>query len=236
MESLADSTTITYNKLPPYLQPYHGSPNNCITAYSHVGYTPVGYTTATVSVPHTRSTHREQSTAEDVDEPHLSGCGITPSPSDSTSSLSPDENGSSKETLFRPISFERLSSGVQKPQHTSSVAVHVVPLTPSDSAAESSDRESHNEDRLPEVLLVRIPRKAPATVTIEPAEDNCANGASSSSPAPTSPTSADEITVSPQDRELWQTFKSIGNEMIVTKPGRWGISLTFMHNNQPNHD
>ena len=214
MEGLADSTSVTYNKLPHYLQPYPGSP---ITAYSQVGYAPVGYTTATVSVPLLRSTHQEQSPA--ADEPHLSDCGITPSPTDSTSSQSPDENGSSKETLFRPINFERLTSGVQESHHTSPVPVHIVPLTPSDSA-ESSDRESPNEDRLPEVLLVRIPRKAPVAGTIEPAEENCTNGAASSPLAPASPTPAHEVTVNLLDEELWQTFKSVGNEMIVTKPGR----------------
>lgn len=201
MEGLADSTTVTYSKLPVYLQPYTGSPNNSITAYSHVGYTPVGYTTATVSVPQLRSTHLEQNSADER-EPHLSDCGITPSPSGSSSSRSPNN-------------LERLKDGVHRSHHTSAVAAHAVPPTPSDSAA-SSDRDSPSEDRLPEVLLVRIPRKAPVTVPAE-REESC-NGTSGTAPA--SPIPAHGITVNLLDKELWQMFNSIGNEMIVTKPGR----------------
>ena len=207
MEGLADSTTVTYSKLPVYLQPYTGSSNNSITAYSHVGYTPVGYTTATVSVPQMRSTHLEQNSADER-EPHLSDCGITPSPSGSCSSRSPNNN------------FERLKDGVHGSHHTSAVAVHAMPPTPSDSVA-SSDRDSPSEDHTPGVLLVRIPRKAYVTVPAEPEETcNGTSATSSSSPAAASPASTHGITINLLDKELWQMFNSIGNEMIVTKPGR----------------
>ena len=207
MEGLTDSTTVTYSKLPVYHQSHTGNSNSSITAYSHVGFTPVGYTTATVSVPQLRSTHLEQNSADER-EPHLSDCSITPSPSGSSSSRSPNN-------------LERLNiDGIHGSHHTSAVDIHVVPPTPSDSAT-SSDRDSPSEDRLPGVLLVRIPRKAPVTVPAEPHKNcNGASATSSSPPPPTSPIPAHGITVNLQDRELWQMFNSIGNEMIVTKPGR----------------
>ena len=142
----------TYSKLSVYPQPYTGSPNNSI-AYSHVGYTPVGYTAATDSVPQLRSTHLEQN----VGEPHLDDCGITPSPSESSSSRSPAENSTSKDAIFLSSNFERLNKdGVHGSHHTS--------------------------------------------------------GASS--------IPAHGITVNLLDKELWKMFNSIGNELIVTKPGR----------------
>lgn len=198
MEGIADSTTITYSKLPAYLQPYTGSTNNSVFAYGindgHVGYTPVRYTTATISIQQLRSTHLEQNERER----HLDDRGITPSPSGSSSSGSPTENNTSRDS-FLPSNFE-----TQNP----------VPPTPSDSA-ESSDRDSPNPgDRLSEGLLVRIPRKA-----VGPAEDRT-GGTSNSLPTPASPSSSHGITVNLLDKALWQMFNSIGNEMIVTKPGR----------------
>ena len=211
MEGLAaaDSTTVTCSKLPACLQPYTTSLNNSTIAFSHVGYTPVGYTSATVSLPQLRSAHLEQQSER---EPHLNDCGITPSPSGSSSSRSSAENSSgSNGALFLPSNFERLEDSLQGSHHTSVVAAQPVPPTPSDSA-ESSDRDSPNEDRVPRGVLpckTRVP------------EESC-NGASrvrSSPPAPATPP-AHGITVNLLDKELWQTFNSIGNEMIVTKPGR----------------
>ena len=198
--NLSDSITVTYGKLPHYLLPYSlsSTPN-----YSIANGSPVGYTAATVSVPlqPLRSTHQP------ADEPRLS---ITPSPSDSTSSRDGDING---ETHFRPTG---ISTGM---------CHSLVSLTPSDSSRSgsvASDRSSSREgDQPPGDLLVQIPRKAPpVTVTIE----NCkATNGTNNSPrvsAPASPTPAHGITVNLLDKELWQTFKSVGNEMIVTKPGR----------------
>lgn len=214
MEGLAaaDSTTVTYSKLPAYLQPYTTSPNYSTVAFSHhVGYAPVGYTSATVSLPQLRSAHLEQQSER---EPHLNDCGITPSPSGSSSSRSSAENSSdNKDALFLPglPGPSNFDDSLQGSHHTSGVATHPVPPTPSDSA-ESSDRDSPNEDRVPRGLLpckTRVP------------EESC-NGASrvrSSPPAPATPP-AHGITVNLLDKELWQTFNSIGNEMIVTKPGR----------------
>ena len=199
----------TYSKFPVYPQPYTGSPNNSIIAYSHVG---VGYTAATDSVPQMRSTHLEQNEGQ----PHLDDCGITPSPSGSSSSRSPAENSStSKDAPFLSSNFDRLKDGVQGSHHTSGAAAHAVSPTPSDSA-EASD--SSNEDR----LVVRIPRAESTTVPVEQEEKcNGTSGPSSSSPATASLISgAHGITVNLLDKELWQTFNSIGNEMIVTKPGR----------------
>ena len=133
------------------------------------------------------------------EQPHPVDYGITPSPSDIDSCSS----DTSKEALFRPIDFEGFTA---TSHHTS------VPPTPSDSA-ESSDRESPctatKED--PDVLLVRIPRKQPVSLITEPDVSNHES---------TADTPAHGITVNLLDKELWKMFKSVGNEMIVTKPGR----------------
>ena len=192
MQSRADSTSVTYTKLPSYFQPRDDS----VVGYApdHVGYAPdpVSYTKALATLP-PRSTHHG---------PHLGEYGITPSPSDSNTS-SQDE--ACKEVLFRPVDFERFSAG----SHSTSV-----PPTPSDSG-ESSDRGSPTED-IPDVLLVRIPRKSP--VLAPAVENKCASKIPDKDVPP--PLRHDGITVNLLDREMWKMFKSVGNEMIVTKPGR----------------
>ena len=199
----ADSSTIAYNKLPLYLQPYSV---NSIPSYSVANSAPVGYTSATVQL---RSTHHRPA----ADEPHLSDCGITPSPSGSSSS---SRDGG--ETQFRPAAeFDGISTGT---------CCSIVPLTPSESSRSgsvASDGGSSREGDLPSVLLVQIPRQPRVTVTKEPEENGeGTNGTTNSPGAPptTSPAPVHAITINLLDKELWQTFKSMGNEMIVTKPGR----------------
>ena len=193
MQSRADSTSVTYSKLPSYLQ----SRNDFVVGYASdpVGYAPdpVGYTKA-IATLQARSAHHG---------PHLDEYGITPSPSDSNSSSQDD---ACKEVLFRPVDFERFSAG----SHGTSV-----PPTPSESG-ESSDRGSPTED-MPDVLLVRIPRKSP--VLAPAVENKCASKNPDKDALPL-PSHHDGITVNLLDREMWKMFKSVGNEMIVTKPGR----------------
>lgn len=189
MQSQADSTTVSYSNLPTYLQPYSGNQNH--PGYNPVGFAPVGYSTATVCV---RPSHLYR------EEPHLGDC-ITPSPSHSNSS----HEESCKETLFRPIDFDRFSAGARRTSGS-------VPPTPSDSSGRSSPIEEDPAD----VLLVRIPRKPPLTQDTKP-ETNGVKGANSNQDSiPT----RHGITVNLLDKELWKMFKSVGNEMIVTKPGR----------------
>jgi hypothetical protein len=195
----------TCNKPPVYLQQYAGSPNNPTIAYS---YSPVGYHTATVavSVPQLRSTHHEQNDGE----PHLNDCSVTPSPRESTSRSPAESSSTSKDASFLSNNVERLNKDVHRPHDTSGVAAHGVP--PTESAV--SDRDSSDEDH-----LLDLPSKE--SVPVEQ-EERC-NGTSrpSSSPlAPASPVPAHGITVNLLDKNLWEMFNSLGNEMIVTKPGR----------------
>ena len=218
MQGLADSTTVTYNKLPSYLQPCNGNSNLSAFCNNRVS---VSYTAATICVPQVRSTHQQ------TDEPHLSDCGFTPPPSDSTSS----GDDASGETLFRPIDFDGISVGMCR---------SLVPLTPPESSGSwSSDRGSSNEDELPDVLLVRIPRR-PLSMTFannhdKPHQglDNCCEPKPKSANATANSDldlgvncsgQASEthhgIAINLLDRHLWKAFGSVGNEMIVTKPGR----------------
>lgn len=204
--NVPDNSMISYSKFPLYLQPYS------TPGYSVASDSPVGYTTATVQL---RSTHQPA-----ADEPRLSDCGITPSPSGSiSSSRDGDINGG--ETHFRPADFNSISAGTCR---------SLVQLTPSESSRSgsvASDHGSSKEGDLPNVLLVQVPREAPAArESTEPEEEifDGRNGTRSSSsprtPASASPSPTHGITVNLLDKELWQTFKSVGNEMIVTKPGR----------------
>lgn len=192
MQSRADSSSVTYSKLPSYLQPRNGS----VVGYAPepVGYSPdpAGFTKALATLQ-PRSTHHR---------PHLGEYSITPSPSDSNSS---SQEEACKEVLFRPVDFERFSAG----SHGTSV-----PPTPSDSG-ESSDRGSPTED-MPDVLLVRISRKSPV---LAPAVENKSASNTTDKDVPP-PLHHNGITVNLLDREMWKMFKSVGNEMIVTKPGR----------------
>ena len=202
MEGLTD-TTVTYSKLPYYLQPY--SQNISFTGH---GTVPVGYISATAQP--VSPTHQLRS----ADEPHL---GITPSPSPDTPSSDHDDD-IDRAALFKPVDLGGVTVGMCR---------SLVPLTPSESSrsgSSRSDRGSSNEDDRSGVsLVVQIPRhccQATLPPTIEPAEKNCTNGATSSPLAPATPTPAHEITVNVLDEKLWQMFKSVGNEMIVTKQGR----------------
>ena len=201
MEIEADSTSVSYSKFPSYLQSYPGS--QFYSGYdSAVGYGS-SYTAALQ-----RSAHlvRIPSTAE---EPHLGeyAHGITtPSPSDDNHSASQDDE-TNKEVLFRPVDFERFTSGSRGTS---------VPPTPPDSA-ESSDRGSCTEDDLPNVLLVRMPQKPPSP---KPAMKGKETNRSSSDKDVSPPSHREGVTINLLDRELWKMFKSVGNEMIVTKPGR----------------
>ena len=127
MDVLTDSTTITNSKRSNHFQPCSTSST---PSYSHVDCTPVGYAVPLGSTHQ----HKQQSSA---DEPRLSGCSITPSPSNSASSYSIDETSANKEAPFRPVDFETLT-GRQGSHHIPARAVRMLP-TPSDSA-ESSDR------------------------------------------------------------------------------------------------
>ncbi len=197
----------TCSKPPVYLQQYTGSPNNPTIAYS---YSPVGYATATVavSVPQLRSTHLEQNDGE----PHLDDCSVTPSPRESTSRSPAESSSTSEDASFLSNNVERLKD-VHRPHDTSGVAAHAV--SPTESAV--LDRDSSDEDH-----LLDLPSKESVTVPIEE-EERC-NGTSrpsSSSPlAPASPVSTHGITMNLLDSTLWDRFNSLGNEMIVTKPGR----------------
>ena len=185
---------LAYSKFPQYLQPYSGL-NNGNPNYSITSGAPVGYTTAMLQP---RSTHQPVAVA---DKPRLSDYyGITPN---STSS----GNGG-----FMPTDFEGLPAGMCHP---------VVELTPSESPP--SDRGSSN-DGDPPMAMVETSREAPVKAAASEPEKNLSgtNGTSSSPPvlAAAGPSTAHGITVNVQDDELWQLFKSLGNEMIVTKPGR----------------
>ena len=111
-----------------------------------------------------------------------------------------------------PTDFEGLPAGM---------CHSVVELTPSESSP--SDRGSSN-DGDPPMTMVETTREAPVKAAASEPEKNLSgtNGTSSSPPPPTAagPSTAHGITINLLDKELWQVFKSIGNEMIVTKPGR----------------
>ena len=192
MQGQADSTTVTYSKVPNYLQPYIGTPN--YSAYNRAGcpLPAAAYITATIEL---RSTHQQQQQQSSAEEPHLCDCGITLSPSDSTSSR--DE--ANREGLFRPIEFDDKQG----------ICRFSVPLTLPESSG-SSDRGNSNEDDLPDVLLVQIPRRPQKTVANEPANGELVNHSSPQQ----------GITINLLDKNLWKMFGSVGNEMIVTKPGR----------------
>lgn len=194
MEGLTD-TTVTYGKLPYYLQPYS----------QNLSF-PVGYISATAQP--VSSTHQLPFS----DEPRL---GVTPSPSSSSDQNDAD---SDKAALFRPFDY----GGVTVRMCRSSV-----PLTPSESSrsgSSRSDRGSSNEDdRSGAPLVVQIPRQycqASLPQAIEPAQHNGASSSPAPEPATSSPTPAHGITVTVPDAKLWRSFKSVGTEMIVTKPGR----------------
>lgn len=204
MQIEADSTSVPFSKFPSYLQPYSSCQFYSGGYDSVEGYAPVGYTAAVQ-----RSAHqvRTSSTAE---EPHrgeyAQSNGITtPSPSNSSHSASQDE--ANKGVLFRPVDFERVTAGSRGTS---------VPPTPPDSA-DSSDRGSCVEDDLPSVPLVHIPRPPPLKPAVTGNETN-----RSSSDKDVSPLLHREgITINLLDTELWKMFKCVGNEMIVTKPGRY---------------
>ena len=119
-------------------------------------------------------------------------------------------------------------SGFYRPTDFKGLSCHsVVPLNnPSESprsGSVASDRDSSNDGDPP---MVETPREVPAASepgSSEPEEKCSGTNGTNSSPtavAPASPHESHGITVTLLDKELWQLFKSIGNEMIVTKPGR----------------
>ena len=203
MQIEADSTSVPYSKFPSYLQPHTGCQFYSGGYDSVEGYAPVGYTAAQEGSAHQV---RISSAAE---EPH---CGeyaqchgiTTPSPSNSSHSASQDE--ANKGVLFRPVDFERFTAGSRGTS---------MPPTPSDSA-KSSDRDSCTEDDLPNSLLVRISRPPPLKPAVTCNETNRSSSDEDLSPLP----HRQGITINLLDTELWKTFKCVGNEMIVTKPGR----------------
>ena len=222
MQDLADSTTgtDTYSKLPSYLQPCNDSLIQSRSTYGLDDGVAVGYVTATIRIPQfMRSSHHRQISSS-PDEPHLSDCR-------SPSTCRDDAN---KETLFRPINFDNVSVGMCR---------SLVPLTPPESSnsstSGSSDRGSSNEDELdpPNVLLVRIPRRASDSTIVANNQPRCESklkqvkasenedlqlGLNSSGGQISQPHHG--ITINLLDKDLWKMFESIGNEMIVTKPGR----------------
>ena len=227
MQGQADSTTVTYSKLPNYLQL-----SNDQSVHGLNDSVAVGYAATTIRIPQLRSSHQQvQQTSSSPGEPNLSDCGITPSPSDSTSS----GDDTNRDTLFRPIDFDGVSVGMCR---------SVVPLTPPESSngsrSGSSDRGSSNEDDFPDVLLVRIPRR-PSMIMVNDhrsmaSNEPCSyepnlkpvNGSENDDPELTcSGSQASQpvthharININLLDKDLWKMFESVGNEMIVTKPGR----------------
>ena len=152
----------------------------------------LGYSTAT-SQP--RSTHQIHPSAP---PPAILYTTTTPSPPNSNSSV---EASCGKDVLFRPVEFESCSG-------ESHHRVPLLSLTPPDSVesstSSSSASRSLDEEHVRDALLVQT---QPNAVDSKPDEV-------------TSPPPAHGITVNLLDRELWKTFMSVGNEMIVTKPGR----------------
>ena len=159
----------------------------------HGGYGPVGYV-GYLQQP--RSSHQILPPAQSKAQmSHLHDYAAPLSPCDSNSS-----GEAAKEVLFRPIAFENHAEGTA-----------VAPLTPPDSVDSSVRRD---EEDTPESLVVRIPRQQSPALDAKPATDD-------NSPSDAvSPPPSHGITVNLLDKELWKMFMSVGNEMIVTKPGR----------------
>ena len=191
MEMNVANSMLAYSKFPQYLQPYSGL-NNGNPKYTMANGAPIG------SMLQLRSTHQPAV----ADESRLSDCY-------------------SISGFYRPTDFKGLSAGMY---HS------VVPLNnPSESprsGSVASDRDSSNDG---DPSMVETPREVPVNaVASEPGssepEEKCSgtNGTNSSptAVAPASPHESHGITINLLDKELWQLFKSIGNEMIVTKPGR----------------
>ena len=202
--------------------------------YNTVGYSvPVANMNATLQMPSQlmySNYHQQQSSSLAAEESHPSlgnSLTITPSPSESTSSIHdgrfPVENGS-KEPLFRPVDFAAQALLVSRATPSIGVAheAKALPPTPPDST-KSSSRPSEsptNEDG----KNLEPSHNLPASVgpANEQESNSCAIG---NVPAPPNDAGAAEshgITLDLLEREqtLWRMFMELGNEMIVTRPGR----------------
>lgn len=175
-----------------------------------------------------RSSHLRSSSAD------LNDYGITRSPFDKTS-----EDDACREIIssFRSIDFDDVSVEMCR-----SLVSFTPPESCNSSRRGSADCGSSSEDiklDLPvsdhDVLLVRIPRRPSDHSAILPnnqsrcepkqkkADDSENNdlqlGLNGSGGSRASPPHHG-ITINLLDKDLWKKFESIGNEMIVTKPGR----------------
>lgn len=70
------------------------------------------------------------------------------------------------------------------------------------------------------LLLPRTNTYLPPTPSSFDSPQHCNGGGSSGSTESSRSSSAEGVTVSVLDKDLWDSFNSVGNEMIVTKPGR----------------
>ena len=103
-------------------------------------------------------------------------------------------------------------------------------LTPSDSGEEESPRTSPNFQQQPHPHVFRpvdfescaVPRRQLSTSTRTSSSSSDSESLQPPKQLPPPPSSQDisGVTVSLLDEELWDSFDSVGNEMIVTKPGR----------------
>ena len=194
MEHRSTGSNAAY--LPPYLRPYSYP---AFSPYSAVGYGesagyPLPYSTSSSTTPPTNYVSRPLPSVTSIP---------TPSPTASPESSQDDGSRSppAKRTppplpelphLFRPINFETSATDAESRK---------LPPTPdsdihSDTASDATIK-SATSSRGPQSFLVSIPRLTSSKRT------------------------KDGLTLSLLDSELWKSFHSVGNEMIVTKPGRY---------------
>jgi hypothetical protein len=203
MQGLADSTIdVTYSKLPS---------RRLIQSTTAYGLND-GVAGDAIRL---RSSHRHSSSADEP-MPHLNDYGITRSPT-------------SKDDVYREITslfrnhFDDVSVGMCR---------SLLSLTPPESCNSSRrgslERGSSSEDKLDlpdhDVLLVRIPRRpSDSAIKNQPRcdseNDDLQLGLNGSGGSRASPPHHG-ITINLLDKDLWKMFESVGNEMIVTKPGR----------------
>ena len=212
MQDLADSTTniVTHSKLRSYLQPCNDSSIQSKSVYDWGDGETVNYATVTATIRLSSSHHHRQ-----VTDNHLvSDC------------RPPDDDN--KEVLSRPINFDDVSvetcpSLITPPKSSNSPG----------SRSGSSNSSSCNEDELdlPDDLLVRVPCRASVSTNNQPRCEPKLKQAKASEienehlqPGVRNSSGGSQphrgITINLPDQDLWKKFKSLGNEMIVTKRGR----------------
>lgn len=185
--------------LPPHLRPYSYptfSPYNSFGYGSPTGY-PLPYPPSSTTMPPTNYFSRPLPSVTSIPTPSPSA---SPEESDEDAPLSPPAKKTPPPLpelpiLFRPIQFD---DGAQR-----SASPRELPPTPdsdthSEAASEgtSSISSAASATSGPQSFLVSIPRLTSSKLT------------------------KGDLTLSLLDSELWKSFHSVGNEMIVTKPGR----------------